>query len=291
MGSDRRTLPQFKEHLAAYQITPAHHLGQNFLWDRELLQKMVEKALLPPLGAILEIGSGAGTLTEELALAATRVVSLEIDPSLQGLLTDLASRLPSLTLRFTDARAVDFADLFTAQEKENVQIMANLPYYLTSELIRQCLCQLPEARQMAFLVQKDVVPRLRGSAGDGKSKSKNQGDLAKLIACYGEVVTCMDLPAEHFYPKPRVDSTLIYLRRREGTAALALLETEAKVLAKTIEQAFSQRRKTLVNCFSQVGKKAETEAWLVEAGRSLTCRAEELDADDFASLAKRLYLS
>lgn len=288
MANEQGGIQAFKELLNHYGIRPERNLGQNFLWDKALLVKMTDEALLQPVVQVLEIGSGAGTLTEVLAGKAEKVVSLEIDPTLQPLLQDLALRKPNIHFHFGDATKLDLSKLFTEEEKREVQIMANLPYYLTSELIRQCLCQLPQASRMTFLVQKDVVPRLRGTAGDGKSQSKNQGSLAKLIACYGDVKLVRTLPAGNFYPVPGVDSELVYFAKREGTEAYAMLEEHPAILVKTIDQAFSQRRKTLINCMGEAKK--ETEAWLVRKELPLTTRAEELQPEDFASLAKQVYL-
>lgn len=281
---------EFLARLHSYGLRPAHALGQNFLWDKDLLQSIVEGAALLPLDRVLEIGSGAGTLTEVLAERAKRVVSVEIDQHLQPILNDLADKHPNLEFIFEDARKLRFDELFSADEKRNLQIVANLPYYLTSELIKQCLCQLPQARRMIFLVQKDAVPRLKGAAGDGKSESKNQGWLAKLIACYGEVKILKTLPAACFYPEPHVDSQLIYLERSQGSSALAMLESHPDRLSRVIEVAFYQRRKSMVNCFAASGLKEQVRAWLLERNLPATLRAEQLSPEDFADLTSNLYL-
>lgn len=281
---------EFLAKLSRFGIVPDYALGQNFLWDQELIRGLIREACEEPLVNVLEIGAGAGTLSEVLAEEAEKVIALEIDERLSGLLAELAAAQPNLRVIMADAREIDLAGLFSPREKRQLQIMANLPYYITSELIRRCLLALPEASAMHFMVQKDVVPRLRGTAGDGKSKVKNQGSLMKLISCYGELKTHRVLPGARFYPEPRVESQFISLLKREQGEVTALLEERPQDLARTIEQAFSQRRKTLLNCFPDQESKIRIAECLKQQNLPQNVRAEQLNAAEFAALTRALCL-
>lgn len=281
---------EFIEMLGRYGITPDYALGQNFLWDETLPERMLASAGAACPVNVLEIGAGPGTLTRVLAARARRVIAVEIDPQMEPLLRDLQKTFPSLEVIMGDALRLPLRGLFTPEEKQSLQIIANLPYYITSDLIRKCVTELPEASEMIFLVQKDVLPRLRGEAGDGKSKTKNQGWLSKLISCYGEVRGHMTLPGSCFYPEPRVESRLVSIKRLEQGEVTEVLEAMPGELAKTIEQSFSKRRKTLLNCFPDQADKCAVSAWLTARGLPQSVRAEQLGPAEFASLTRVLCL-
>lgn len=281
---------EFINQLEHFGIEPQYALGQNFIWDRDFLQELLAEAGAFPLDCVLEIGAGAGTLTEVLASQARRVLSIEIDRRTEGLLRSLEAKYDSLEILFCDAKTADLRGLFSEEERKNLKIVANLPYYLTSDLIRHCLLSLPEAEQMFFMVQKDIVPRLRGTAGDGKSKVKNQGSLMKLISCYGELRTHKTVSAAHFYPAPRVDSQFISLLRKEIPGVTEVLLEAPEELAAVIDQAYSQRRKTLVNCFPEKSTKEKIVSWLKFHNLAENIRAEQLTAAEFASLTRELCL-
>lgn len=276
--------------LETYGIRPEYSLGQNFLWDRALIEKMLEKSSALPLVNVLEIGAGAASMSEILARHAQKLVAIEIDERLFPLLRRCEETYSSLTFIPGDACKMDFASFFTAEEKKDLQVIANLPYYLTSDLIKKCVLELPEADRFIFLVQDDAVPRLKGAAGDGKSKSKNQGALAKLLSCYGEVKSLFKVPARAFYPEPRVDSRFISVEARDRGEASRLLREKPEALAYVIEQAFSQRRKTLLNCFPEKATKEKIKVWLNREKMAENIRAEQLSAKDFASLTRALCL-
>jgi 16S rRNA (adenine1518-N6/adenine1519-N6)-dimethyltransferase len=281
---------EFLTYLDKYGIEAKKGLGQNFLYDEALIERVLEEALDLPLDNVLEIGSGAGSLSRVLAKHAQKLVSIEKDESLGQLLQDLGSACPNASFILTDATQLDLSFLFTDDEKDSLHIVANLPYYLTSELISQLILELPQAQAMLFLVQKDAVPRLSGVEGDGKSKSKNQGWISKWISCYGTLKPLQTVGRDKFYPEPNISSQFILLEPDMNFKRRNFLMRHGDLLLHTIKLSFGQRRKSLVNCLDQVGLKDRALLWLQETGKSPTERAENLDSDDFISLTKFLFL-
>ena len=281
---------EFLKELESAGIRPRHAIGQNYLWDRALLKRLLEEAEVYPLHAVLEIGPGAGSLTKILAESAEKLIAVEIDPQTRPLLEALEEDYPVLDVMYEDALQLDLGRLFTPEEKEELQIIANLPYYLTTELIRHCILSLPEAKAMHFMVQKEVLPRLSGTAGDGKSQSKNKGSLSVLIAAYGELRAHRVVKAGAFYPAPRVDSRFVSLIKKAKPGVSEVLEKAPEKLDAVIRQAFSVRRKTLLNAFPDKNDKMRLKKWLKAENLPLNVRAEQLAPAEFAALTRVLCL-
>ena len=281
---------EFLTYLDKYGIEAKKGLGQNFLYDEAFIEQVLEDALNLPLDNVLEIGTGAGSLSLVLAQNAKKLVSIEKDDSLRFLLQDLGNAYPNASFILTDATQLELSFLFTDDEKDSLHVVANLPYYLMTDLISQVILELPQAEAMLFLVQKDAVPRLSGTEGDGKSKSKNQGWISKWISCYGTVKALQTVGREKFYPEPNISSQFILLEPDMNFKRRNFLIRHGDLLLHTIKLSFGQRRKSLVNCLDQVGLKERVLLWLQEEGKSPTERAENLDSDDFISLTKFLFL-
>lgn len=278
--------------LAQYGIDPTAQYGQNFIWNLNLLDGFTSKAKIKATDNILEIGAGAGTFSYVLAQKAQKVVAIEIDPQLQPLLTDLekltASELRDLTFVGGDACVLDWQSLFTPAELDNSFLVSNLPYNLMTELITKAIREFHQARGMLFLVETNASPRILGKAGDGKSSAANQGFLYKLISTYGQVRKLQHISRANFYPQPHVDSDLLLLEAAPESFSYQVLAEFPEYLAKTIKIAYSQRRKTLVNCFKKYQLDDGVRDFIASSNLAANVRAEELSADDFARLC--LYL-
>lgn len=284
------TKQDFLAYLNQFNVVPKYDLGQNFLYNETYLSRIMDEIYPDGFHHVLEIGTGAASLSRVLAKRAKSLVTIEIDNSLQEIIADLSRKFPNVQGIVTDATTLDLSFLFTEEEKDDLHIVANLPYYITSDLISQCIVELPQAQSLLFLVQEDAVPRICGREGDGKSKSKNQGWLNKFITCYGDIRAMHKVSRDKFYPSPHVDSQFILVEKSMKRKQVLFLERHGHLLLHTIKLAFSQRRKTLVNSFEQVGLKSSVARWLEQEDMSASIRAEELESEDFMSLTRFLFL-
>ncbi len=282
--SEESNRASFLSMLEEYGIEANKKYGQNFIWKKDLLNRFLSKSKLVTLKNVLEIGSGAGTLSYVLARNAKKLVSVEIDEELGTLLNDLGRHLRNAEFINADARTLDFNELFTEEEHEDLTLVSNLPYNLTTELITKAVRELSTAKNMLFLVEDNASPRILGVKGDGKSEVRNQGFLSKFISTYGVAKTVMSVHANEFYPKPRVNSELILIERNTDTYAYEVLLEHSQELEDTIKTAYSQRRKALINCFAPKGQKAQVQEWIQTKELKENIRAEELTADQFAEL-------
>lgn len=289
--------------LDAHGLRTKRALGQNFIYARALLERMCDAALIGPHDRVLEIGSGAGTLSEALLdrLSAGQLLSVEIDAALRPLLLERLAGRDNLRLRFADAARLDLrAEMGAlAATRGALRVMANLPYYLTTELIEKCLCALPEAASMAFLVQSEAAQRILAGPAQGKA----YGPLAVMVRAYGRARRVLDLPAQAFLPPPHVDSVMVLLERgeagtearvgseeREAQALRQWLDGERAAFLRFVELAFRQRRKTLANNLKSLGEAAlrSLERRAAERGWAEGLRAEALDWTELALLYRGL---
>jgi 16S rRNA (adenine1518-N6/adenine1519-N6)-dimethyltransferase len=248
-------------------------LGQHWLDDADSLDAMLEAAEISLDDAVLEIGPGPGTLTEELVNSAKQVVAVEFD-------ADLARELPlrvqadNLTVVNQDILRFDLTAL-----PPDYKVVANIPYYLTSNLLR-VLCESPNHfSKAAILIQKEVAERVCAKPGD-------MSLLSVSVQFYCEASLGPVVKAELFTPPPKVDSQILKLTfRREP-----LFDVDSKKFFRIVKAGFAQRRKTLLNSLSgglQLGRE-ETEALITRAGLKPTVRAQNLSLDDWYSLYKAL---
>lgn len=280
----------FLNYIGQYNIQAKYEMGQNFLYDESFISEVLNQVFSDKLENVLEIGSGAASLSRELAKRSKKLVTIEIDSDFQGLLEDFSQDFPNTQVILTDVNHLDLSFLFTDEEKDNLSIVANLPYYITSELISQCITELSEAQSMLFLVQEEAAARIVGREQEGKSQTKNRGWLYHFIKVYGDAKVISNVPAEKFYPEPRVDSQFVLIEKSTNQKQNRMLERHADLVLHTIKLAFSQRRKTLLNCFEASGLKNNVGRWLEQVNKAQTARAEELSTEEFLSLTQFLFL-
>ena len=226
-----------RELLKRYGLSATKRLGQNFLIDQNTLDKILAAADIDTEAEVLEIGTGLGTLTAELAKRATRVASIEIDSRLQPLLSETLQGYDNIAIIFADALKIDLNSLWTLQRPRYV--VANLPYYITSPLLLSLLALEPQAKRIVVLVQKEVAERLTAPPG-----SKLYGSLTVWVGAQARVELFATVPATVFYPVPEVASAIMILIPKTASehdiVSLSTFDLTNKAL-------FGQRRKNLYN--------------------------------------------
>ncbi len=261
--------------LNRYGLRPSKGLGQNFLRDEKALRKIVAVAHLQPEDAVLEIGPGLGSLTRHLALAASRVVAVELDPGLFPALKAVLSPYQNIQPIQGDILKLDPAELM---KTPGYVVVANIPYYITSAVIRHLLESRLKPRRVVLTVQKEVGERI--AAADGKMSL-----LALSVQVYGQPTIVAQVPAQAFYPAPNVDSAVL----RIETYPQPLIPAERLDRFFTLIKAgFSQKRKTLRNSLSGGlgATPAEAESLLQSAGLDPRRRAETLTLEEWGKLTE-----
>lgn len=261
-----------------------HSLGQNFIEDEALLEQLAAYSLVTKDDCVLEIGPGFGALTKPLARRAKQVVSLEIDQTLLPILRVALEHDENARVVLGDVMKTDLAALVLESFGEgcSLRVAANLPYYITTDVLTKLLLTLPQAKSIAVMIQKEVGDKLLSQPGD-----EGYGPLAILCQYFCDVQRAVDVPAACFTPPPKVDSSFMVLSRYDKKPHEAKNEA---LLLRLIKGAFAMRRKTLVNnllaCFpmsrDQVGEAIE------RAGLGLQCRAEDLSIGQLCALADEI---
>jgi 16S rRNA (adenine1518-N6/adenine1519-N6)-dimethyltransferase len=259
-------------------------LGQNFLTAAWVPRRIAEEALIAPGDGVLEVGPGVGCLTVELAEKAERVLALELDERLRGVLSETLSERPNVSVVFADAVKADLRSLCGEYfGGRPVRVCANLPYNVTSPLLTAFL-KAGCFESVTVMVQKEVAARLCARPGTAE-----YGAFTLLVQWYAEAEKLFDVPPDCFMPRPKVTSTVIRLCRRPSPPVRV---RDEEFFFAVVRAAFNQRRKTLVNAVSagmRNVERADVEKALTEMGLSPTVRGEALSAEQFAVLSDTLY--
>jgi 16S rRNA (adenine1518-N6/adenine1519-N6)-dimethyltransferase len=259
--------------LAGYNLEPRKSLGQNFLFDENVLARIIDAADLQPGDEVLEIGPGLGALTGQLASKTERVVAVEIDgrllPALQGEVGDL----DNVEIVQGDILEQDPSALFEGPYK----VVANVPYYITGAILRHLLGGAHKPSGMVLTVQKEVAERLTAEPPD-------MSLLAVSVLFYSDVKRAATIKAGAFWPRPDVDSAVIRIDVRPKNAPEGVQE---EAFFKIVRTGFSQKRKQLQKNLRQLEiSRTAVGAILKEAGIDGTRRAETLTLDEWLALVK-----
>ena len=265
-------------------------LGQNFIIDGNILRKIVDAAGIDQDSCVIEIGPGIGSLTEQLARASKRVLAFEIDQRLLPILADTLSPYDNVAIIHEDVLK---ADVGTAMREhfgelcDNVHVVANLPYYVTTPILMHLLEARLPIQSYTVMLQKEVATRMTAQPG-----SKDYGALSIAVQFYTEAEMVMVVSGSVFMPQPKVDSAVIKLVRREAPTIDVMDEA---FFFEVTKMSFAQRRKTILNnlIHGLPDGKAHKEQILkcLEAcGIDSSRRAETLSIHEFGLLADRLYL-
>ena len=264
--------------LEKHGFRAAHSLGQNFILDEGFLSHLLELAGVGGEDRVLEIGPGPGLMTALIAERAERVAAVELDEKLKPVLEAVLDGRENAELIFADALKSNLSALVAERLGANYRVIANLPYYITADLILKLLATRPLPESICVMVQREAAERLMSAPGD-----KNWCALAATVRFYGDCEILEDVPSQRFEPAPHVDSCFIRIDVRKER--IVPEEDEAGFL-RLVRCCFHMRRKTLVNnlkvCYGMSAGKAT--AAIESAGLKPQVRGEALTLEEIRDL-------
>ena len=270
-----------------YNIKANKSLGQNFLINEEVVNKIVESSGINNEDLVIEIGPGLGTLTKFLLEKAKKVICIELDPKMITILHDRFKLYSNLEIKNEDILKVNLKNLIKKEKEvnrvKNVKIVANLPYYITTPIIMKLLEEELDLESITVMIQKEVADRLVATPGD-----KNTGAITYTVYYYSFGENIIEVQNNSFIPEPEVSSEVIKLTIR-NKAPVAVKNKE--LMFKIIKNAFMQRRKTLLNSLNNsniFSSKDEGAKILKEIGLEENVRAERLTLQDFANISDKI---
>ncbi|WP_174734809.1 16S rRNA (adenine(1518)-N(6)/adenine(1519)-N(6))-dimethyltransferase RsmA [Mesobacillus harenae] len=288
MHKDIATPVRTKAILERHGFSFKKSLGQNFLIDTNILNRIVDHANMTEETGAIEIGPGIGALTEQLARRSKKVVAFEIDQRLLPILEETLSPYPNTKIIHQDVLKADVQAVIDDEfnDVSDIMVVANLPYYVTTPIIMKLLEENLPIRGIVVMLQKEVADRISASPG-----TKEYGSLSIAIQYYTKAETVMIVPKTVFVPQPNVDSAVIRLTRRKEPAVTV---KDENFFFKITKASFSQRRKTLLNNLTSMlpdgkEKKSVILAALEEAEIDGTRRGETLSIEEFGRLSDALY--
>ena len=260
-------------------------LGQNFLIDPEVCPAIAEYGIPEPECGVLEIGTGFGVLTQQLALKSEQVVAVELDRRLKPVLAETLAEFKNIRIVWQDIMKVDLREFIKEQFGEReVAVCANLPYYITSPILMHLLESDVKLKSITVMVQKEAAERLCAEIG-----SRSAGAVTAAVRLRGEAEMLFEVPRDSFYPAPNVDSAVIRITPYETPSCTP--EQLTQVL-RVVKAGFAQRRKTAVNALSSglSMPKEQITAALAACGQKETVRFEQLDSETLLRLTDALFL-
>lgn len=271
-----------KEVLNEFGFKFSKSLGQNFLIDGNIVRKIVSESKVTKDDYILEIGPGMGTLTEELALNAKKVVAVEIDKTLLPVLDRTVGKYENVEIIHSDILDIDIDKLIDEKLGGGpVKVVANLPYYVTTPIIAKLIEDELNLESITVMVQKEVAERMASKEG-----SKQYGSLSVFVNFYSDPELIVNVPNTVFMPQPKIGSAVIKLDLKKD-----LPNIDRQKFFTVVKASFSKRRKTILNCLSSFGfdlDKEEVRECLEGIGISPTARAESLSVEEFIKISENL---
>lgn len=277
-----------KKILKKYNIIAKKNLGQNFLINEEVIEKIIKTSEISKQDLILEIGPGIGTLTEELIKYSYKTIAIEIDEKMIKVLKDKFQNKANLQIINDDILKVDLKKLIKKEKEQfneikNVKVIANLPYYITTPIIMKLLEEKLDITTIIVMIQDEVAKRLTEIPG-----GKYTGAITYAISYYTNPKQILKVKSESFLPIPEVDSSIIKL---DVFGKQRVEVKDEKLLFKIIKIAFMQRRKTLVNCFLNSNffeNKKQIEKMLKNLKLDVKIRGEKLTLQDYANITNHI---
>ncbi|ART74597.1 16S rRNA (adenine(1518)-N(6)/adenine(1519)-N(6))-dimethyltransferase [Sutcliffiella horikoshii] len=288
MHKDIATPKRTKEILDKYGFSFKKSLGQNFLIDTNILRNIVEYGEVSEKTAAIEIGPGIGALTEQIAKRAGKVFAFEIDQRLLPILEDTLSPYDNVTVIHKDILKADVTELIGEELKayEEVRVIANLPYYVTTPIIMKLLQEGLPLKSITVMLQKEVAERMAAKPG-----TKEYGSLSIAVQYFTQAETVMIVPKTVFVPQPNVDSAVIRLVVREEPPVRV---KDEDFFFEVVRASFGQRRKTILNNLQSnlpdgKAKKQGIEAALATTSIDPKRRGETLSIEEFGALSDELF--
>ncbi|HEX8249482.1 MAG TPA: 16S rRNA (adenine(1518)-N(6)/adenine(1519)-N(6))-dimethyltransferase RsmA [Pyrinomonadaceae bacterium] len=259
--------------------------GQNFLVDKNYIDKIIDALHLPPGDAVIEIGAGRGALTERLVEIGARVIAVELDRDLIPLLKEKFPENENFSLIEQDALKLDFKETINRQETidqgQRIKLVANLPYYISTAILQKLIEQRDCFSEMILMFQREVVERITAETG-----SKERGFLSVLVEAYLRAEKLFDVPPSAFRPAPKIWSAVVRLTPKETVE----IENE-KLFREIVSAGFAQRRKTILNNLKNAPaalkeKIGDPEKLLDESRVDARRRAETLTLEEWKRILK-----
>ena len=289
--------------LKHFNLRASKRLGQNFLIDKSIVDDIVNAAEIEEGEQVLEIGPGIGTLTQGLLEAGANVTAVELDKKLPAVLNETLAGYENFRLIQGDILKVDINQIMSDEDfsllpthppslRKNpptFKVVANLPYYITSQIILTLLEKKLPITKLVTMVQREVAERMVAtpeSLAANKESAKTYGSLSVAVQFYTEPHIAFDVPLSAFLPSPEVTSSVIVCDVRETPAVDV---TDEKLFFRVVRGAFGQRRKTLINSLAGAGfNREELSIALQKSNIDSSRRAETLSLEDFAALSNAL---
>jgi 16S rRNA (adenine1518-N6/adenine1519-N6)-dimethyltransferase len=268
--------------LEKYGIRPVRSLGQSFLIDRNVTTKIVENSGIEKTDTVVEIGAGPGIMTRLIAEKAGKVIALEIDPKIVDALHKELGGTSNLEIVRCDVLKYDFTSVLDDTSAKKIKVIGNIPYNISSQILFRLIESRDMISSMTLMFQKEVADRIIAAPG-----GKEYGILSVITAMYALPTKVMTVSASCFYPKPKVDSTVVRMDVRQKP----LYETcDSGLFSKIVRASFSKRRKTLVNSLKasdyiqSIGINLDSilESIGIDGGR----RGETLTVEEFGRLSE-----
>lgn len=270
------------EIIKKYGFKMTKSLGQNFLINENILDKIIESADISSDDVVLEIGTGIGTLTQRLCENAKKVIAVEIDRNLIPILNETLSNYDNITIINKDILKTDInEELKNLSINQKIKVVANLPYYITTPIIMKVLEDKVNVDCMVLMLQKEVADRMNASPS-----TKDYGSLSIAVQYYCDTAIVCKVPKSSFIPEPNVDSLVLKLVVNEKRKVDISNED---LFFKIVRGSFSKRRKTILNSLSNyedLGDKYKIQKLLEISGIDSKRRGETLSIYEFANLAK-----
>jgi len=270
-----------KQELREYGLFPKRRLGQHFLVDRNILNKVIQTAEVGREDTILEVGPGLGQMTLALADRAKKVIAVEIDERLVTILRQKVEDHPNIEVTQSDILKVDFKRFFK-KEARPIKVVANLPYQISTPLLFRFIESKEIFSTLTLMLQKEVAERMVASPG-----RKEYGPLSIFIQAFSDVSIQFIIKPSAFFPAPKVESALVFMVWKEKP----MIETDDEEWFKRVVKAcFGYRRKTLINALkhSELSLRESVGSRMEEIGIDPRRRPETLTIQEFAKLAESL---
>jgi 16S rRNA (adenine1518-N6/adenine1519-N6)-dimethyltransferase len=271
--------------LSDYKIRPLKRLGQSFLEDKNIINKILKISDIQGDDIVIEIGAGMGIMTEAIAQRARKVIALEIDPRMVGILKERLEGYHHVDIVQTDVLEFNFSLVSLESLSKKLKIIGNIPYNISSQILFQLLAQRNNISSMILMFQKELADRLVASPG-----TKEYGIPTVMVSMYTECHREMLVPRSCFYPKPKVISSVMKMIIREKPL-MDLKDDD--FFFKVVKIAFSKRRKTLLNNMRSSKLLGYSERDVITALKKLCIsgmrRGETLTTEELGKLSNALH--
>lgn len=272
--------PQIRKLLADHGLRPKKRLGQNFLIDRNVLNRLIDASGAGPGVNVLEIGPGLGVVSRELLDRGARVVCVEADKDLAPILEDVLAGEGGAEVVIEDFLKIDLPEFLRSRAQGKWVVVGNLPYYITSPIIAKLIESREFISHILLMVQREVADRLRAAPGSG-----DYGALTVFARYYCDIESVTRVSRNVFYPVPEVDSEVLKFVVLETPRVAA---TDEALFFRIVKSAFGKRRKTLLNALGDSPDldwdKENARRVLLAAGIDETRRGETLSIAEFARI-------